>query len=259
MSSRLKITRNAILRPAVLCAALLVTACGSANKVDRGLVYDPYEDNNRTAHNFNKGVDRILLSPASNGYGTVVPQEIRDRVTEFSDHLSLPNDIINNTLQGDLPAAGNSAARFVMNTVLGFGGFVDVASLFGMKRHDTDFGETLHVWGAGEGAYVELPFLGPSTTRDSVGLMVDIVMDPFFVVLRDPQRYIGPTAYVVNAMGNRYDYSDTVDSILYDSADSYAQARIIYLQNRRFELGIDTTSEDGEAGFDPYEDPYDDF
>ncbi|MCP4819882.1 MAG: VacJ family lipoprotein [Shimia sp.] len=246
-------------RLAALCGALLLAACSGNNTVNRGLIYDPYEENNRGTHNFNKAIDRALLSPASQGYGTIIPPEIRDRVGDFSDHLSLPNDLLNNTLQGNLGGAGNSAARFVINTVVGFAGFVDVASLFGMKRHDTDFGETLHVWGAEEGPYVELPFLGPSTSRDTVGTVVDIFFDPFFVVLKEPTSYLSPTAYVVNAMGNRYDYQDTVDSLLYDSADSYAQARILYLQNRRFELGIDGIHGEGEEGFDPYEDPYDDF
>ncbi|TCL01250.1 phospholipid-binding lipoprotein MlaA [Shimia isoporae] len=259
MSSRLKLSFGTIFRTVPLCAALFLAACGSSNGVSRGLIYDPHEENNRGTHEFNKVVDRVLLSPASTGYGTVIPPEIRDRVGDFSDHLSLPNDVINNTLQGKLGGAGNSAARFVINTVVGFGGFVDVASLFGMKRHDTDFGETLHVWGAQEGAYVELPFLGPSTSRDTVGLLVDIVFDPFFVVLSEPTSYLSPTAYVINAMGDRYDYQDTVDSLLYESADSYAQARIIYLQNRRFELGIESDDSEDGAGFDPYEDPYNDF
>lgn len=259
MSSRLQSIIGTGARLSTVVCVLFLAACGTGEPVSRGLIYDPYEENNRGTHNFNKAVDRIILSPASNGYGTIVPPEIRDRVGDFSDHLSLPNDVINNTLQGNLGGAGNSAARFVINTVAGFGGFVDVASLFGMKRHDTDFGETLHVWGAAEGPYVELPFLGPSTSRDTVGTVVDIFFDPFFVVLKEPTSYLSPTAYVVNAMGDRYDYQDTVDSLLYESADSYAQARILYLQNRRFELGIDSAPGEGEEGFDPYEDPYDDF
>jgi len=259
VSSRVKLSFTTIIRPAALCAALLLSACGGANSVQRGLIYDPHEQNNRGTHEFNKAIDRALLSPASSGYGNVVPPEIRDRVGDFSDHLSLPNDVLNNTFQGNLAGAGNSAARFVINTVVGFGGFVDVASLFGMKRHDTDFGETLHVWGAAEGPYVELPFLGPSTSRDTVGVVVDIFFDPFFVVLKEPTSYLSPAAYVVNAMGTRYDYQETVDSLLYDSADSYAQARILYLQNRRFQLGIDSVPGEGEEGFDPYDDPYDDF
>lgn len=243
----------------LLAAMLLVGACaGTSNTAPPG-INDPNENYNRKIHSFNKGVDRALLSPASTGYGTIFPKWLRRGFSNFADHLSLPNDVINNTLQGELPEAGSTVARFVVNTVFGLAGFIDVASQGGMPRHDTDFGETLHVWGAGEGNYNELPFFGPSTTRDSYGLLVDVILDPFFVVAREPTRYIGGVAYVINAMGNRYDYDDTIDSILYDSADSYAQSRIIYLQNRRFELGETDGSTYVDPEFDPYEDPYADF
>ncbi len=259
MSSLQMIIIPSLLRPALLCVAVALTACTPSDSVTRSSIYDPHEGQNREIHEFNKEVDRFLLSPASNGYGSIFPDEIRGLFSNFADHLSLPNDVINNTLQGNLPEAGSTAARFVLNTIFGFAGFVDTVGEFGMPRHDTDFGETLYVWGADEGAYVELPFFGPSTTRDSIGMMVDVIMDPFFVVVREPTRYIGGVAYVVNAMGDRYDYDATIDSILYESADSYAQARILYLQNRRHELGM--TSEDSalDPEFDPYEDPYADF
>ena len=139
--------------------------------------------------------------------------------------------------------------RFVINSTLGFGGLFDVASDFGIEDHETDFGETLHVWGAGEGAYVELPFLGPSTQRDAVGKVVDLFTNPLSYTLDDPESYYGPVASVASGLGNRGRFSDTIDSILYDSADSYAQARLIYLQNRRFELG----QEDQGAEIDPFE------
>lgn len=244
----------------LLCAALALTACGASNNVARSGIYDPHEDNNRRTHEFNKHVDKLLLSPASNGYGSVIPAGLRDAVSNFAEHLSLPNDAINNTLQGDLPAAGVTLLQFAFNTVFGFAGLLDPAGdVFEMPRHDTDFGETLHKWGAQEGPYVELPFFGPSTSRDTVGLVVDVIMDPFFVVLREPTRYIGGVAYVVNAMGDRYDYDSTIDSILYESADSYAQARIIYLQNRRYQLGIEGEDAHLDPEFDPYEDPYAEF
>ncbi len=241
-----------------ICVNTTLTACARSNNFSGG-INDPNEAANRRIHAFNKKVDKALLSPASNGYGSVIPQPVRTGVSNFADHLSLPNDVINNTLQGKLPEAGSSLVRFVMNTTFGVAGLFDPASAAGMARHDTDFGETLHVWGAGEGAYTEMPFFGPSTTRDAYGFAVDVILDPFFVVVREPTRYIGGVAYVVNTMGDRYDYDATVDSILYDSADSYAQARILYLQNRRFRLGMqgETTYVDPE--FDPYEDPYADF
>lgn len=242
-----------------LLLAVSVSACaGTSDRAPAG-IHDPNEAANRRVHSFNKSVDKALLSPAATGYGTIVPQPVRRGFSNFADHLSLVNDFINNSLQGEVEDAGTNLARFTVNTLFGLFGFIDVASAGGMARQDTDFGETLHVWGVGEGAYTELPFFGPSTTRDAYGLLVDIVLDPFFVVTREPTRYIGAGAYVVNVMGNRYDYDETIDSILYDSEDSYAQARILYLQNRRFELG---KGEDGtylDPEFDPYEDPYADF
>lgn len=242
-----------------LMLAVGVSACASTSSQAPSSIHDPNEATNRKIHGFNKAVDKALLSPAATGYGTIVPSGVRRGFSNFADHLSLPNDFINNTLQGDVEEAGTNLARFTVNTVFGLFGFIDVASAGGMQRHDTDFGETLHSWGTGEGAYTEIPFFGPSTTRDAYGLLVDIILDPFFVVVREPTRYIGAGAYVVNVMGNRYDYDETIDSILYDSADSYAQARILYLQNRRFELGTDDESTYLDPEFDPYEDPYADF
>lgn len=245
--------------PLLLGAALFLSACASKDTVSRSGIYDPHEEANRGTHEFNKSVDRLLLSPAANGYGTIFPRPVRTGFSNFADHLSLPNDVINHTLQGDIDAAAGTTIRFIVNTVFGLAGFVDTATLFDIPREDTDFGETLYVWGADEGPYVELPFFGPSTQRDSVGLITDLILNPFNVVFRDPTRYIGAAAYVVDAMGNRYDYDATIDSILYESADSYAQARILYLQNRRYQLGIAAEDVYLDSDFDPYEDPYDDF
>ncbi|MEP2530226.1 VacJ family lipoprotein [Shimia sp.] len=238
---------------------LALSACSSNTEVSRSGIYDPKEDSNRKMHQFNKGVDKYLFSPASNGYGSIFPAPVRQGFSNFADHLSLPNDVINHTLQGDLEEATVTTIRFVVNTIFGFAGLVDTATALEIPRDDTDFGETLHVWGVQEGAYVELPFFGPSTSRDTVGLITDIFLNPFVVVFREPTQYIGAVAYVIDAMGNRYDFDATIDSVLYDSADSYAQARIIYLQNRRHQLGIEGSDAYVDPDFDPYEDPYDEF
>jgi elongation factor Ts len=89
-----------------------------------------------------------------------------------------PADIVNNVLQLRLVKASENLLRFGMNTVFGLGGLFDVASAAGMPENDTDFGETLHIWGVGEGAYLEVPFIGPSTERDLAGAVVDILIDP---------------------------------------------------------------------------------
>lgn len=221
-----------------------------------GGIYDPFEENNRGTHQFNKDMDRWIVAPVSRGYGNSTSDGLRDVFGNFASHLGLPNDVINNVLQGELDSAVQNTGRFVMNTVVGFAGFFDPASDVNMTRVEADFGETLHVWGVAEGAYVEMPFLGPSNNRDTIGVVVDVALNPFIVILQDPQQYIGIVAYILDAMGNRYEYDSVIESILYQSADSYSQARSIYTQNRRYELGMDAE----DLYLDPYsDDPYEDF
>jgi phospholipid-binding lipoprotein MlaA len=216
-------------------------------------IQDPNESANRSIHNFNVGVDRVALRPASQVYGTVVPRPVRRGISNVSDNLDEPGDFVNHLLQGRIDLAAQNALRFAVNTTAGVGGLMDAASWLGVPEAQTDFGATLHRWGAPEGNYVELPLLGPSTTRDAWGSVVDIALNPF--TYTDSTR-LRDTAAAVDAgatLDNRYSFGDTIDSVLYDSADSYAQARLLYLQNRRFELGqvdADDTFED------PYEDPY---
>ena len=143
-----------------------------------------------------------------------------------------------------------SLFSFVTNTTLGIGGIFNPTRELGIPENDTDFGETLYVWGVGEGNYVELPFLGPSTTRATFGLFVDLFTNPLTAVYddRSSEFYLTP-AGLASGLSARGRFTDTIDSILYESADSYAQARLIYLQNRRFRLG-DTES---SADIDPFE------
>ncbi|MEM1073866.1 MAG: VacJ family lipoprotein [Pseudomonadota bacterium] len=215
-------------------------------------INDPYENANRKVHAFNKGLDSELVRPVSQGYSNV-PVEVRDRVNDFSDNLSEPGNVINKLLQGKFADAGIATSRFVVNTTLGFVGLVDSASALNIPEQKTDFGETLAVWGVGEGAYVELPLFGPSTQRDAVGLFTDFFTNPltFFTIDSNPEQFIPPTARGGAYLNDRTKFSNTFDSVLYESADSYAQARSVYLQNRRFELeGSDATD------IDPYVDPY---
>lgn len=246
--------------PFLLGAILVLSACASdqASRSSGG-IYDPYEENNRGTHQFNKDMDRWIIDPISNEYGESTTGGFRTAIANFSSHLSLPNDIINNVLQGDFDSALQNTGRFAFNTIIGLAGFMDPASEANLTRIEADFGQTLHVWGAAEGPYVEVPFWGPSTSRDTVGIVVDLVMDPFFVVVREPTRYIGAVAFVLDSMGSRYQYDATIDSILYESADSYAQARSIYLQNRRYQLGIVGQDAYLDSSLDPYSDPYEDF
>lgn len=235
--------------PAVLTvAAIALGAC--APKPASG-INDPYEVQNRRTHNFNKALDQGVIRPVSKAYVAVVPDPILDRVSAFSDNLSAPAYVLNNLLQGNFEDAFVNSSRFVINTVLGFGGLVDVAAEAGVPERDTDWGETFFVWGLPEGAYVEMPVIGPATERDRAGRIVGVFTNPMSYVIPSPESYAGTGAKVLDRLGDRGRYASTVDGVLYDSADSYAQARSIYLQNRRYELGGGAT-----ASADPYDDPY---
>ena len=213
----------------------------------------PYESTNRVMHGFNRGIDKALVRPSSKVYGVVLPQPVKTGVANFATNLDLPGDMVNGMMQGNINGFGKNFFRFAINSTLGVGGLFDPAKSFGLEQEKTDFGQTLHVWGVGEGAYVELPGVGPSTVRDAVGTAVDIAANPVSLVLPSPESYYATVAKVGSKLGDRDRYSSTIDSILYDSADSYAQARLLYLQNRRFELG--QTAEAGGAG-DDFIDPY---
>lgn len=228
-----------------MAAALVlafVAACTPVDtaQIDERGVFDPYEKQNRKVHRFNVGLDRTILRPAGNGYVSVVPQPVQTGVGNLGSNLSEPSSFVNHVLQADMEGAGTNFFRFLLNSTLGIAGLFDVASAMGIPEDESDFGETLHVWGAPEGAYVELPALGPSNERDATGKVVDLFTDPLSYVLPKPEKYLGTAARAADAVGSRGRFADTVDSVLYDSADSYAQARLFYLQNRRFELGIET-------------------
>lgn len=230
-----------------------------------GEPFDPYEAQNRKVHEFNRSIDRALVRPAGKGYSNALPDDIETVIGRFAYNLSLPRAVVNNILQGNMKGATQDTFRFVVNSTVGLAGFFDPATELGMaEATGADFGETLHVWGAREGAYVELPLLGPSTERDTWGIVVDIFTNPLSYVLESPENLYGTAASVSSGLSNRGRFSDTIDSILYESADSYAQSRTLYLQNRRFELGNgagDTYVDpyDNASGFtsSTYEDPYD--
>lgn len=241
-------------RPALvagLCAALLA-ACGPAPMASG--VNDPNEARNREIHNFNRGLDRALLRPAATTYSSILPEPVEQGVSNFASNLDAPGDVVNNVLQLRLGRAAENTLRFAVNSTVGIGGLFDPATALGIAGDPTDFGETLHVWGVPEGQYSEVPLLGPTTDRDLVGVIVDVVANPVRLALPEPESYYATGTKVASGLSRRARYADTVDSVLYESADSYAQTRLLYLQNRRFELG----GAAGEAD-EGFEDPYSDF
>ncbi len=238
---------SAAARSAALFALILTAAC--ARGPDTG---DPYEAQNRRVHAFNLGVDRALFRPSSRVYGVGVPDPVKQGVANFATNLSTPGSILNDVLQGEAEDAGHNFFRFAINSTLGLAGIFDPATSMGLPERESDFGQTLHVWGAGEGAYLELPLLGPSTERDATGEVVDFVLNPMRHAVPDDARSAVIATKVGEGLGKRARFGNTIDSVLYESADSYRQTRDAYLQNRRFELGGDQT----EDYIDPYDDLY---
>lgn len=240
--------------PALALAGLAVLAACSV--APPGVeIHDPFEAQNRAVHAFNKDIDRALVRPVSQ-VAAAAPVELTVPVVNFSDNVALPGMVLNGLLQGDIGGAATNAFRFALNTTVGVLGLADPASVIGLEEVETDFGETLAVWGVPEGAYLELPLIGPSTERDAVGRLVDAVIDPLERFGTPAQVDYGRGAWVAEQVIERGQFGDTVDSVLYESADSYVQSRLLYLQNRRFELGEGTEAGTSGTFVDPFADPF---
>ncbi|MEO0944773.1 MAG: VacJ family lipoprotein [Pseudomonadota bacterium] len=242
-----------------LCALVLVSlalsACATSTPTSD--INDPFEPLNRATHQVNKGADRVFFRPASQVYGTVVPRPVRTGLSNVASNLDTPRSVINDVLQGDFEDAGRNTARFLINSTIGLFGLFDPASSdFGLEENATGFGDTLAVWGVEEGPYAELLLFGPSTTRDSIGLTVDILTNPVTAFIGDGDEVATATAFP-SVLNSRFELSSTIDSVLYESADSYAQLRLFYLERRRFELSGQTGADDDV--FDPYENLFDEF
>lgn len=245
-----------LFRAASLALALCLGIAGCASKpvMQDGIrVNDPYENGNRRVHAFNKAVDAQVIGPvaslAAGADDAAGGPGFMDGIINIGANLSLPGKVANSLLQGRPEPAIRNFFRFAVNTTLGIGGILDPAGRdFGLTERDTDFGETLAVWGVPEGAYLELPILGPSTQRDAVGKVVDLAIDPLHHILHRDAAWATFGLRVASKAGDRARFGDTVDGIMQDSADSYAQLRLIWLMHRRHELN------EGGAALDPYAD-----
>lgn len=244
-----------IARLGPLLIAGLLSAC-STPEVPTD-THDPFETRNRQVHAFNRGLDSAALRPAANGYGSFVPDPLRQGIGNFSSNLGMPSNVVNDLLQANFADAAHNTTRFLVNSIFGFGGIFDVATFGGYDERGADFGETLAVWGNEEGAYLEVPFFGPRTERALAGDLVDVILNPVNYVFGAEYALAIYGAAGATVLDNRYVLGDTLDEILYNSADSYVLLRSLYLQNRRFELG-DAGSDAGGDDFDFYEDLYDD-
>ena len=200
-------------------------------------VNDPLEPVNRFIFGFNEIFYDILLRPISMVYNEL-PQPVREAVSNVLDNVNSPVVLANDVLQGEGERAIQTTGRFLINSTAGLAGLFDVAEMMGIPEHDEDFGQTLGVWGVGEGFYLVLPLLGPSSPRDAVGkLVVDQFFDPLDLWLMNTDRDEIFWALVgAGAIDEFAGLVDELDQIKKTSIDYYAAIRSMYRQKREAEI-----------------------
>ncbi len=196
-------------------------------------VNDPLEGINRVTFAFNQAVDSVLIKPVPEIYVGLVPRWGRDRDNDALTNLGEPINFANSVLQWELERAVTAMLRFAFNSTIGLGGFFDVAEGVGLSRAAEDFGQTLGVWGVGEGPYLVLPLFGPSNPRDAVGIGVDYVMDPFTKALRSHERY---QRFIARGIDQRARHIEDLEALEETSIDFYAAMRELYRQFRSNEI-----------------------
>lgn len=190
---------------------------------------DPWQGYNRAMFKFNMGVDKHFLKPLAKTWIKVTPGFVRQGVDNvFSNILEVPS-ALNGLLQGNVAGAGHDTGRVLLNTTLGVGGLVDVAQYMGLKDSmNEDFGQTLAVWGVKSGPYFILPFMGPSTLRDTAAMPIDWVTDPKYYIDHIPTKNTARAVSIINTRANLIPLEKSL------TGDKYLFMRDAYLQRRDF-------------------------
>jgi len=213
---------------AVALAASLVAGCAATpSRVD------PFEPMNRAFFEIHDAVDIAVMRPAIQFYIDVVPQPIRQAVSNFFNNIDDLISAMNDLLQGDLDRFGNDMGRVIFNTAWGFGGFIDWASMVGIERGNQDFGLTLGKWGFDQGPYLFVPLLGPTSVRDGAGWITRLYVGPTGYINDIPLRN---TIYAVGAVDLRAQYTEATRLVDTAALDRYVFIRNAYLQRRRYLL-----------------------
>lgn len=221
----------------------ILAGCASAPadpqaKADYDAVNDPLEPVNRAMFEFHNVIDDLLLKPVAFFYSTIVPPPIQTGIRSALLNLKSPIFLANDLLQGETGRAGDTVSRFAINSTIGVLGVYDAADKwFGIPPHTEDFGQTLAVWGSGEGPYLFVPILGPSNPRDLTGFVVDSVADPLNWYLRNTDRdeWIFARA-AATGIDARAQLLETLDNLEKTSLDYYVTLRTVYRQRRADEI-----------------------
>lgn len=215
------------------------------------VAYDPWERMNRRVHAFNNAVDRAVARPLAKAYVAVVPQPLRLGVSNFFDNLGSPVTFVNQLLQGRPRDAAQTLGRFLVNSTVGIGGLFDPASALKMKRRSEDFGQTLGVWGWRQSRYVEVPFFGPRTVRDVLGLGADAPLSPIRQIDEDKVRIGLQGLQLVDTRVKLL----SLDALRDAAPDEYAMTRDAWLQRRNYMIRSGLRHHDEEELPDYLTDP----
>lgn len=216
-----------------LLVAVSMAGCAATDPSGQN---DPYEKTNRSIFALDQGFDHAIARPAAVFYNEAVPQGARNGIHNVLTNLDSPVVFANDVLQGEPGRAGTTLGRALINSTLGLGGLFDFAGKEGLPGHDEDFGQTLGVWGVGEGPYLVLPLAGPSNPRDLVGVAGDYAMDPFtYMKWNNSTLYMG-LRQGFEIIDLRARNVDSLDQIERTSVDLYATTRSLYRQHRNAEI-----------------------
>jgi len=212
-------------RYSLLISSMLVAGCAGVHNPE-----DPLEPLNRGVYRFNDALDKAFLKPVAKGYSAVMPTPGKNMVTNFFSNLDDIMVTANDLLQFKLAQGFSDGMRFVVNSTIGVFGLIDVASAGGLKKHDEDFGQTLGKWGFGNGAYLVLPIIGPSTVRDGLGFFGDLYVDPMYYIDDMSTRNLTYLFQKVSRRAGLLDQEKVMDEAL---IDRYQFMRDIYLLHRQ--------------------------
>ncbi len=214
----------------LLTSCLFISACANNQHKEP---QDPWQGVNRGIYQFNDTLDRAILKPIAQGYDKVMPKPVDKGIDNIFSNIGDVVVLLNDILQLKLKQSVSDTGRLLVNTTLGLGGIFDVASPLGMPKHNEDFGQTLGRWGTPSGPYIVLPFMGPSTVRDSIGRLPDgavnnVVLNEIGIDELD-ERLIYSGIAIVNTRQGLLGASDLLDN---SGADPYTFLRESYLQRR---------------------------
>ncbi len=248
------------LRSALAAMVLALAACATPPPADDPEAVaefkelnDPLEPTNRAIFDFNDTLYTNVFRPVAMGYRDAVPEFARSRIDDFLSNLKLPVVFVNDVLQGNFPRAGEAVERLTLNLTFGVGGIMDVATPMGVPRHDADFGQTLAVWGVGEGPYLVLPVIGPSNPRDGFGYLVDSFADPLDQYLQNSNMsWVAEIRFGVTVVTVFDANVEVLDDLKRSSMDYYGAMRSAYRQRRAAQITEANSPDVGWVHFMPH-------